>query len=102
MSDNRRIVITGVGRGLGLAMTEGFIQRGHTVIGCSQNPKHIDKVSKRFGAPHRFDPVNVADEAAVKLWAKAVLSDGGPPDLLKIGRASCRERVQRTEVDVDV
>src|SRR4051812_37385844 len=77
-----RILITGVGRGLGLAMTEKFIELGHTVIGCSRQKPHIEKLVKRFGLPHRFAAVDVTDDAAVARWAKAVLQDGGPPDLL--------------------
>jgi NAD(P)-dependent dehydrogenase (short-subunit alcohol dehydrogenase family) len=78
----RRILITGVGRGLGLAMAEKMIELGHTIVGCSRQKGHVEAVAKRFGAPHRFDAVDVADEAAVGRWAKSVLADGGPPDLL--------------------
>lgn len=79
---NRRIIVTGVGRGLGLAMTEEFIELGHTVIGCSRQKKHVETLAKRFGSPHRFSAVDVTDEAAVGKWAKEVLNEGGPPDLL--------------------
>ncbi len=82
MTDIRRIVLTGAGRGLGLAMTEGFIERGHTVIGCGRNQEAMQEMAKRFGKPHRFDAVDVANENQVKRWAESVLKDGGPPDLL--------------------
>src|SRR5947209_6180258 len=78
----RRILITGAGRGLGLAMTDKFVALGHTVVGCSRQPQHVQSLRTRFGSPHRFDAVDVADDAAVSRWAKAVLSDGEPPDLL--------------------
>ena len=39
------------------------------------------ELSRRFGQPHRFDAVDVADEQQVKRWAESVLADG-PPDLL--------------------
>src|SRR6185312_3755021 len=78
----RRILITGAGRGLGLAMTEKFIELGHTVIGCSRQRPHVETLAKRFGRPHRFEAVDVSDDAAVGHWAAAVLADGGPPDLL--------------------
>jgi NAD(P)-dependent dehydrogenase (short-subunit alcohol dehydrogenase family) len=77
-----RILITGAGRGLGLAMTEKFIELGHTIVACSRQKRHVDSLKKRFGPPHRFDAVDVADDAAVGKWAKSVLADGGPPDLL--------------------
>ncbi len=82
MTDNRRIVLTGAGRGLGLAMTEGFIERGHTVIGCGRNVETMRVLAGRFGGPHRFDAVDVANEKQVKQWAESVLKDGEPPDLL--------------------
>src|SRR5687767_12228345 len=82
MTDARRIVITGVGRGLGLAMTAGYIERGHAVIGCSQSADNVKKLIRRFGKPHRFDAVNVADEGQVRRWAESVVADGEPPDLL--------------------
>jgi len=74
--------LTGAGRGLGLAMTEKLAELGHTVIGCTRQPAHALSLKKRFGSPHDFDAVDVADDAAVGKWAKAVLGDGGPPDLL--------------------
>jgi NAD(P)-dependent dehydrogenase (short-subunit alcohol dehydrogenase family) len=77
-----RIVITGAGRGLGRAMAEKFIELGHTVVGCSRQKPHVEALVKRFGKPHRFDTVDVTDDAAVGRWAKAVLNSGGSPDLL--------------------
>jgi NAD(P)-dependent dehydrogenase (short-subunit alcohol dehydrogenase family) len=77
----RRILITGAGRGLGLAMTKLLIEQGHTIVGCSRQEPHVAALARQYGPPHRFDPVDVADEAAVARWAKAVLADG-PPDLL--------------------
>ena len=82
MSDSRKILLTGAGRGLGLAMTEGFIERGHTVVGCGRSAETMKKLAARFGKPHRFEPVDVADEGQVSRWAKSVLAGGGPPDLL--------------------
>src|SRR6476469_5675360 len=82
MADMRRIVLTGAGRGLGLAMTEGFIERGHTVIGCGRNAETMRELAQRFDKPHRFDAVDVANEQQVKRWGASVLKSHGPPDLL--------------------
>lgn len=82
MAENRVVVITGVSRGLGRAMAEGFIRRGHTVAGCARSETAIAELAKPFGEPHRFDVVDVADEKAVAGWAKDVLASHGPPDLL--------------------
>lgn len=82
MADSQRILITGAGRGLGLAMTEEFVARGHTVIGCGTNPKTMQSLAARLGKPHRFDVVDVSSEQQVGQWATSVLENGGPPDLL--------------------
>jgi NAD(P)-dependent dehydrogenase (short-subunit alcohol dehydrogenase family) len=77
----RRILITGVGRGLGRAMVDKLIELGHTVLGCSRQAANVAKLRKRYGQPHRFDALDVADDGAVAQWARWVLA-GGPPDLL--------------------
>lgn len=76
------IVITGVSRGLGLAMTEAFIQAGHTVIGCARSDATIEKLRQQFGSPHDFSVVDVAEEQQVVDWAKRILAQYEPPDLL--------------------
>lgn len=78
----RRVLITGVSRGLGRAMAEEFARLGHVVAGCGRSRKPIAELQARLGAPHRFDRVDVTDEAAVKAWAKEVLASHGAPDLL--------------------
>jgi NAD(P)-dependent dehydrogenase (short-subunit alcohol dehydrogenase family) len=98
---NHRILITGAGRGLGLAMTEKFIELGHTVVGCSRQKQHVEALAKRFGPPHCFDAVDVADNAAVGRWAKAVLASGGPPDLLLNNAAIVNRNAPLVDVPPD-
>ena len=78
----KRIVITGVSRGLGLAMTEEFIRLGHTVWGCARSPEAIKTLSDRFGQPHFFAAVDVSNSQQVTTWGKEVLSLYSPPHLL--------------------
>ena len=79
---SKLIVITGVSRGLGLAMTEGLSQRGHTVLGCARSAQSVAMLRQRFGSPHDFETVDVANEAQVEAWAKRLLIAYGAPDLL--------------------
>jgi NAD(P)-dependent dehydrogenase (short-subunit alcohol dehydrogenase family) len=79
---SEQIVITGVSRGLGLAMTEGFVQSGHTVLGCARSAEAVGTLRQRFGSPHDFETVDVAQEAQVEAWAKRLLTTYGAPDLL--------------------
>jgi NAD(P)-dependent dehydrogenase (short-subunit alcohol dehydrogenase family) len=76
------ILITGVSRGLGRAMTEEFIRIGHTVIGCGRSESAIAELKKQFPAPHDFTAVDVASDEQVAAWAKRVLPSHGAPDLL--------------------
>jgi NAD(P)-dependent dehydrogenase (short-subunit alcohol dehydrogenase family) len=76
-----RIVLTGASRGLGRAMVEGFVERGHTVIGCGTNADLVEQLRRRWTAPHQFHVVDVSDDAQVRAWATQVLASG-PPDLL--------------------
>ena len=80
--DVRVIVVTGVTRGLGRSMVGGFVEAGHTVIGCGRSPKAIQELESQFGKPHRFDRVDVSDDKQVSAWAQSVIAKLRPPDLL--------------------
>lgn len=82
MRDKRIILITGVSRGLGRAMTEEFIRLGHTVLGCGRSARENAALQKQFPAPNHFAVVDVADDAPVAAWAKTVLAAHAAPDLL--------------------
>lgn len=82
MSDTKRIVLTGATRGLGRALVDRFVEAGHTVVGCGRSVEQVTGLGGVHPPPHRFDPVDVSDAAAVEAWAAAVLDDLGPPDLL--------------------
>ncbi len=79
---SRTIVLTGVSRGLGQAMAEGFIAAGHCVVGCSRSESAVKTLREKWPAPHDFQVVDVANEAQVAAWAKRVLAQFGAPDLL--------------------
>ena len=78
----RRIVLTGVSRGLGRAMAEGLIARGHVVLGCARSPQPVDELRRQYGPPHAFEVVDVSRDDEVRAWAERVLADGGAPGQL--------------------
>ncbi len=78
----RRIVLTGVTRGLGRALAERLIELGHTVFGCGRSAAELDKLRKRFGPPHDFAAVDVAQRDQVQAWADRLLAEHETPDLL--------------------
>jgi len=81
-SHAKRIILTGVSRGLGLAMAAGFIESGHTVFGCARNESSLAELRRRWPKPHSFERVDVADDSQVRRWADASLSALGEVDLL--------------------
>jgi NAD(P)-dependent dehydrogenase (short-subunit alcohol dehydrogenase family) len=87
----KRILVTGVSRGLGRAMTEGFIERGHVVLGCARSAEAVAELGDRHGQPHGFEVVDVSRDDQVAAWAARVLS-GGVPDLV-INNAGAINRI---------
>ncbi len=77
-----RIVITGVTRGLGLALAKKFIARGHTVSGGGRSGTEIFDLRMDHGAPHDFMVCDVALDNKVALWAAKVLEHDAAPDIL--------------------
>lgn len=83
MADRGRIIVlTGATRGLGRALTDGFVARGHCVLGCGRSVAHVETLRQTYGTPHDFATVDVANEAQVRAWAERLLAGWGPPDLL--------------------
>jgi NAD(P)-dependent dehydrogenase (short-subunit alcohol dehydrogenase family) len=72
-STPRTILITGATRGLGRAMVDRFVEAGHTVVGCGRSREHVEALQKAHPAPHRFEVVDVSDDAQVAKWAQSVL-----------------------------
>jgi len=82
MKTRKCILVTGVSRGLGRALVAEFAGGGHTLLGCARSGEAIAELRAAYGAPHRFDAVDVADDAAVRHWAETLLADRMIPDLV--------------------
>jgi len=76
------VVVTGVTRGIGRALTDRLVELGHTVIGCGRSEGGVEEFMSAYGEPHRFAAVDVARWPDVEAWAANVLSEMRPPDLL--------------------
>ncbi len=77
----KHILITGVSRGLGRALADGFIQAGHQVTGCARSSDAIDVLRQTFPGQN-FAAVDVTDDGAVAAWASQVVAQRGAPDLV--------------------
>lgn len=78
----RKVLITGVSRGLGRVMAEEFARLGHTVIGCGRSRPEIDDLTKQFPSPHSFAVVDISSDDQVERWAKQILKKQGVPQLV--------------------
>jgi NAD(P)-dependent dehydrogenase (short-subunit alcohol dehydrogenase family) len=76
------VLITGVTRGLGLAMADELARQGHTVLGCGRSQENINDLKRRLKPPHDFTVVDVASDGEVKAWADRLLKHYDPPDLV--------------------
>lgn len=77
--DPKLIVLTGASRGLGHAMLEEFLNKGHTVAACARS-KIIS--GSKHANPKLFAILDVCNPAEVVAWAKFVIAEVGTPDLL--------------------
>src|SRR4051812_39659981 len=97
-NDQKTVLITGVTRGLGLAMAEEFARIGDVVLGCGRSQNEIQTLRKRLEAPHDFEVVDVASDGQVKEWAERVLSRHAPPDLVLNNAALINRNARLWEV----
>jgi len=97
----RIVVITGVTRGLGRAMAEGFAGIGHTVIGCGRTEKAVADLRTSLSKAHDFTALDVTDDAAVKAWAEKVVNRFGAPDLLLNNAALINRNARLWEVPAE-
>ncbi len=83
MDNNKHIVlITGVTRGLGLALTEKLMSLGHTVLGCGRSARIIEQLRAQNAKRHDFDVVDVAVASQVNRWAERLHIRYGAPTIL--------------------
>ncbi len=80
-AERRRILITGVTKGLGLALVHEFARAGHQIFGCGRSLPAVEQLRTQYPQA-RFAVVDVARTEEVQAWAAQVISQAGAPDLL--------------------
>ena len=76
------IIITGATRGLGRALSDKYVEMGHTVIGCGRNAEIIKKMSAKYPTNTDFQALDVSDYESVIFWANRIIKSFGSPDFL--------------------
>ncbi|HEV3339520.1 MAG TPA: SDR family oxidoreductase [Pirellulales bacterium] len=94
----RNILITGVSRGLGLAMAAELIGQGHIVWGCARDEAALAALRKRWPAPHDFATVDVSRDADVAAWAERAGVQEFVPDLMINNAALVNQNARLWEI----
>ena len=97
----KTIVITGVSKGLGRSLAEGFAAIGHTVVGCSRSSSGLDRLKAVLGSSHDFAVVDVASDEQVRDWAGRIVADFGAPDLLINNAAVINRNAKLWQIDAE-
>lgn len=82
MIEKKVVVITGVTKGIGLALVEEFARCGWKVAGCGRSVKIVQELQNKYGSEHLFSVVDIKNDASVSKWAKEVSSKMGIPFIL--------------------
>jgi NAD(P)-dependent dehydrogenase (short-subunit alcohol dehydrogenase family) len=77
---NRRIVITGATRGIGLEMTRQLIAQGHTVYGTARNPDSADAL--REAGPAGILQLDISDRDSITAFGAALAAETDAIDAL--------------------
>jgi NAD(P)-dependent dehydrogenase (short-subunit alcohol dehydrogenase family) len=80
--DGRIAVITGGGRGIGLAISRAFVEAGAQVIVAGLDVKNGAAAVERLGKAAEFVRLDVADSAGVDAAAAAIIQKHGKVDIL--------------------
>jgi len=78
----RKVLITGVSRGLGRVLAAGMLEAGHRVVGCSRVPDADQQKASASSGDFRVDSVDLSDDKAVGSWIDEVTREWGVPDLV--------------------
>ncbi|GAA3885751.1 hypothetical protein GCM10022381_29870 [Leifsonia kafniensis] len=78
--DGHSALVTGAGRGLGLAIADGLQELGATVYGTSRDAASATTIAERYGTSAVM--LNVTDVAAVRRSVDALFESGISIDLL--------------------
>ena len=82
-TDTKKIaVVTGVSKGIGLAMVHELIKSGYKVIGCARNKDKIKELNTTYEGKGLFISVDVSDSDSVKSFVDKTIDKYGSPSLL--------------------
>ncbi len=94
----RKILITGVSRGLGRALSDAFTAQGHAVAGCARSAKDIESMQSEYPDNCDFSTVDLASDSDTGEWINALIKRWGTPELVINNAAIINENMPLWEV----
>ncbi|KAL0797608.1 hypothetical protein Bca101_052782 [Brassica carinata] len=78
------VLITGVSKGLGRALSLELAKRGHTVIGCARTQEKLTALQSELSSPenHLLLAADVKSDISVKEMAHTIMEKKGVPDII--------------------
>ncbi|KAF2591564.1 hypothetical protein F2Q70_00039902 [Brassica cretica] len=78
------VLITGVSKGLGRALSLEMAKRGHTVIGCARTQEKLTALQSELSSPenHLLLTADVKSDSSVKEMAHTIMDKKGVPDII--------------------
>ncbi|CAF2259914.1 unnamed protein product [Brassica napus] len=78
------VLITGVSKGLGRALSLEMAKRGHTVIGCARTQEKLTALQSELSSPenHLLLTADVKSDSSVKEMAHTIMEKKGVPDII--------------------
>jgi len=84
--ENKRVIVTGAGRGLGAALAVVLADRGANVLLTGRSTENLTSLAEsirlRCGRKPEVKLLDMADGSAVTLFAKSLRDEGQPLDML--------------------
>uniref|UniRef100_A0A0D3DNW4 Uncharacterized protein n=1 Tax=Brassica oleracea var. oleracea TaxID=109376 RepID=A0A0D3DNW4_BRAOL len=80
----KTVLITGVSKGLGRALSLEMAKRGHTVIGCARTQEKLTALQSELSSPenHLLLTADVKSDSSVKEMAHTIMEKKGVPDII--------------------
>ena len=75
-------LVTGASRGIGRAIAEELVEKGHFVIGTATSEKGAEKISAYLGENGKGLMLNVADESSIESVLAQIKAEFGDIDIL--------------------
>ena len=98
------LIITGVSKGLGLALANEFISQKWLVFGCARSQASIDELNKKYPNNSNkdipfFSKIDATDNESIQEWADKIIDAYGAPTIVfaNAGVAQKRTILENTE-----